>query len=108
NRTLRFNNLLDAFVAGSFMVLVVAILLLSVYEWLLLLLRKRLAILHESNPVWLPEYALAEGGKPATILSALAITLALLRHLSDEAYVNRAENDPRVRTECSCPAPTRI
>src|SRR5204863_8415623 len=41
NRTLRFNNLLDAVVAGLFMVLVVGIVVLSVTEWLLLLARKQ-------------------------------------------------------------------
>src|SRR5207253_11106678 len=57
NRVLRFNNLLDAFVAAMFLALVAAIALLSAREWILLLARRKLALLRESEPVWLPDYA---------------------------------------------------
>ena len=63
NRTLRFNNLLDAAVAGIFLALVTAIVLLSLREWFLLLARRKPAVLHETEPVWLPDYAVAEGGR---------------------------------------------
>src|SRR5206468_5135643 len=66
NRTLRFNNLLDACVAAVFLVLVVLIVAISVREWILLLARRKLAQLRESEPVWLPEFAVAEG-KPLEI-----------------------------------------
>src|SRR5688500_12875659 len=56
NRTLIFNNLLDAVVAAIFLILVVMIFLLSVREWILLAARRRLAVLHESPPIWLPDY----------------------------------------------------
>ena len=62
NRTLRFNNLLDAAVAGIFLALVTAIVLLSLREWFLLLSRRKPAVLHETEPVWLPDYAVVEGG----------------------------------------------
>src|SRR5439155_14816203 len=57
NRVLRFNNLLDAFVTAGFLGLVAAIAVLSVREWILLLARRKLALLRESEPVWLPDYA---------------------------------------------------
>src|SRR5208283_4487488 len=79
NRTLRFNNLLDAAVAGIFLTLVVAIVLLSLREWFLLLSRRKPAVLHEKEPVWLPDYAIVEGGRKfsgAAGTAALALALA--------------------------------
>ena len=46
-----FNYLLDAFVAGIFLVLVVLIVAISAREWILLFARKRVSILRESEPV---------------------------------------------------------
>ncbi len=99
NRTLRFNNLLDAAVAGTFIALVVLIVLMSVREWTLLLARKRLATLCETEPVWLPDYAVAEG-KPLAVLSLFALGLALAKELSGEAALARAQ-----RTACVCAQP---
>jgi carbon starvation protein len=96
NRVLHFNNLLDAVVAGIFLVLVVLIVLLSVREWILLIARRRLADLHESEPVWLPDYALAEA-RPIRLFNLLALALALARELSGEAGLDRAE-----QSACSC------
>ncbi len=62
NHALEFNNRLDAIVAGTFLVLVTGIILLSVREWILLLSRRKPAVLHETEPVWLPDYALKETG----------------------------------------------
>ncbi|MBI4327864.1 MAG: carbon starvation protein A [Chloroflexi bacterium] len=90
NRVLCFNQHLDAVVAGIFMVLVVLIVLLSVREWILLLARRRLAIIHETEPVWLPEYALAEG-KPLRLFGLFALAFALLKELSGEAELERAQ-----------------
>jgi carbon starvation protein len=89
NRTLWFNNVLDASVAGAFLVLVSAVLLISVREWILLLARKRLAELRETPPVWLPDYAVAEG-KPLKLLGLFALGLALAKELSGEARFERA------------------
>jgi carbon starvation protein len=89
NETLMFNQYLDAFVAGAFLVLVAMIVLLSVKEWLLLLARKRHAKLAESPPVWLPDYAVAEARGQALPLIALSVTL--LKELSGQAEVDRAE-----------------
>jgi len=89
NRTLRFNNLLDAYVAAVFLVLVVLIVAISVREWMLLLARRKLAQLRESDPVWLPEFAVAEG-KPLALFSLLALAFALAKELSGEAALERA------------------
>src|SRR5262249_22798137 len=98
NRTLRFNNLLDAAVAGVFLVLVVMVVLLSVTEWILLLSRKRLAKLCESEPVWLPAYAVAEG-RPVHLFGLIALGLALLKELSGEAHTERVRT---TLAECQC------
>jgi carbon starvation protein len=89
NRTLRFNNRLDAVVAGTFLMLVGLIVLMSVREWVLLLARKRLARLHETAPVWLPDYAVVEG-RPGRALGLLALAFGLVRELSGEAQLERA------------------
>ena len=95
NRTLCFNNLLDACVAGAFLVLVSLILLISLREWILLLARKKLARLHETSPVWLPDHAVAEG-KPFKLFSLFALGLALARELSGEAQLERAQQQARL------------
>jgi carbon starvation protein len=98
NRVLRFNNLLDACVAGFFLVMVVLITLLSGYEWILLILRKRAAALREAEPVWLPDYAVTEG-KPLRLFGLLALGLALAKELTGEAHMERARD---VTAECDC------
>ncbi len=92
NRVLHFNNLLDAVVAGVFLTLVSAIVGLSVREWVLLLARRKLARLQESEPVWLPEYAIAES-KPWRLGTLLALAFALAKELSGEAQVDRAREN---------------
>jgi carbon starvation protein len=89
NRTLIFNNILDAVVAGIFLVLVVLIVLLSLREWILLCARSRLPVLHESQPVWLPQYAVAEG-QPLNGGALLVLGFALVRELSGEAAIERS------------------
>jgi carbon starvation protein len=91
NDAQRFNNLLDAAVAGTFLTLVSVIVLLSVREWLLLLSRRRPAVLHETEPVWLPDYALKESGPNLrTAAGAAAIALGLAKELSGETQFERA------------------
>jgi carbon starvation protein len=90
NRTTHFNNRLDAVVAGLFMLMVAAIACISVREWILLLARKRAARLQETEPVWLPAYAIAEAA-PLKVFSLIALAFALLRELSGEAHFARAE-----------------
>ena len=90
NRTLRFNNQLNAVVAGTFMALVIAIVLMSVYEWLSLLAKRRNPQLSETEPVWLPAYAVAEG-RPVQWWNIFALGFLLLKELSGEAAVDRAQ-----------------
>ena len=89
NRVLHFNNILDAAVAIIFMLLVTAILVMSLLEWVLLLARRKQPALHETSPVWLPKYALSET-KPVHLTGLIALTLALAKELSGEAHVHRA------------------
>jgi len=101
NRTLRFNNQLDAFVAGAFLVLVSIVILLSVREWLLLLSRRKPAVLHESEPHWLPDYAVTEAsGKLGGVAGTAALTIALAKELSGEAHLERAQTAQA--HECKC------
>jgi carbon starvation protein len=104
NRTLRFNNVLDAVVAGVFLVLVVMIVAISVTEWALLLSRVRRVKLHETQPVWLDDYARAEG-QPLKLLGLLALGIALVKELSGEAAVQRAQ---QVATSCQCGCGTGV
>ncbi len=90
NRVNRFNDLLDAAVASIFLILVGGIVVLSVREWIRLLRRDRPAILHETEPVWLPDYAVAEG-KSAHVAGMLALSIGLAKELSGEASLERAQ-----------------
>jgi hypothetical protein len=95
---MRFNNLLDAFVAGVFLLLLSSIVLLSVREWLLLLARRKAAVLRETDPVWLPDYAIAEA-KPLPLLGLAGLALALAKELSGEAHLERAR---QAASLCQC------
>ncbi|MCX6902157.1 MAG: hypothetical protein NTW03_01495, partial [Verrucomicrobia bacterium] len=99
NRTLHFNNVLDACVAGIFLALVSLIMLISIREWVLLLARKKLAQLRETPPTWLPAYAIAEG-KPFHVLGLFALLLALARELSGEAQMERARQATVAPCDC--------
>jgi carbon starvation protein len=96
-----FNNRLDAAVTAFFLALVVGIFLISLREWILLLARRKLAVLRETQPTWLPDYAIAET-KPLRVASLLALTCALLRELSGEAKVDR------LHQQCACASPGQI
>jgi len=98
--TQRWNNLLDAVVAGAFLVLVSVVILLSLYEWSLLLSRRKPVVLHESEPVWLPDYALKESGSNlSSAAGTAALMLGLAKELSGEAQVERAK---QAEIACVC------
>ena len=99
NRTLQFNNVLDAAVAGIFLMLVTAIILLCIREWILLLTRRKPAELHETEPVWLPDYAVAEG-RPLHIAGTAALALALAKEWSGESHLERAHQ--QAQAVCTC------
>ena len=100
-RAQQFNNFLDAAVAETFLFLVAMIVTFSVCEWILLLSGHKQPVLHETKPVWLPNYALKESGpglRPVAGAAALAFTLA--RELSGESQLERARQQVVV-CECS-------
>lgn len=98
NRTLYFNNVLDAGVAGTFLAMVLAIVLISLREWGLLWSRAKPTVLHETPPIWLPEYAVVEG-KPVHLAGAAVLALTLARELSGESQFDRAKEQVGA---CAC------
>ncbi len=101
NRTLQFNNVLDAIVAGIFLTLVLAIVLLSLREWFLLLSRRKPAVLHETEPVWLPDYAVVEGGRQFSgAAGTAALALALAKEWSGESHLERAQQQAQAVCQC--------
>jgi carbon starvation protein len=99
NAAQHFNNLLDAAVAGIFLVLVSAIVVLSVREWWKLLRGEKPAQLHETDPVWLPTYAVVESPKQAPMIGVFGLSLALAKQLSGEADLER---QTAASLECKC------
>ena len=90
-RQQQFNNRLDAAVAGTFLLLVTAIIIVSVREWILLLSGRKPAVLHETAPVWLPGYAIKEAGPNLrTVAGAAMIVCGLAKELSGESHFERA------------------
>ena len=89
NRSLHFNSVLDAVVAGVFLALVAGIVFLSIREWTLLLSRRRQSRLGETPPVWLPECAVAEG-QPKGRFRFLALALALANDVPGDAQLQPA------------------
>ena len=96
-----FNLRLDAFVAISFLVLVSIIILINLREWFLLLSSRKQAVLKESEPVWLPDYAVVEGGRRmgGGVAGTATLALALAKELSGEAHLERAQQQATV---CDC------
>jgi hypothetical protein len=85
---LHFNNILDAVIAGVFLLLVTGVVLLSAREWTLLLGGRKSARSRETEPVWLPDHALADG-RSMSPGGVVAVGFALLKELSGEAHVDR-------------------
>ena len=101
NRTSQFNNLLDAAVAGIFLALIAAIVCMSLREWFLLLSRRKPAVLHETEPVWLPDYAVVEGGRRFSgAAGAAALALALAKEWSGESHLERAQQQAQAVCQC--------
>ena len=89
NRVKRFNNTVDTAVTGFFMLVVAAIVALSVREWWLLLGRRKPAVLSETEPVWLPNYAVNES-RPLHVAGIATLALSLTKEISGEAEMERA------------------
>jgi len=97
NPQLRLNWLLDAAVTGVFLLMILAIVALSVREWILLLATQRISRLTETAPIWLPDYAVAEA-RPRGLGNLLLLALLLARELSGQTAIERAQN--RFAQEC--------
>ena len=98
NETQQFNNRLDAGVAAAFLILVSVIVLISIREWFLLLSRRKPAVLHETAPVYLPDYALKESGPNLrSAAGAAALAFGLAKELSGETQFERAKENV-----CAC------
>jgi carbon starvation protein len=89
-RTIRFNNTVDAYVTGIFLTLVGAIVIFSIYEWLRLLSRAKPSTLSETEPVWLPASALAES-RPLPVMGLAVLGFTMLKEISGEAAIDRAQ-----------------
>jgi len=100
NRVSEGNNRVDAVVTGFFLGMVGLILGLSVREWWLLLIRRKEVRLHETEPVWLPEYKLATA-RPLNMAGWITLGFALARELTGEAAYERARDEAAL--VCACP-----
>jgi carbon starvation protein len=98
-----FNLRLDAFVAISFLVLVSIIILINLRDWFLLLSGGKRALLRESEPVWLPDYAVTEGGRKlgGGVAGTATLALALAKELSGEAQLDRAHQQQAAICDCA-------
>jgi carbon starvation protein len=96
-RTVRFNNTIDGIVTGTFLALVISILLLAISEWFRLLSRQKQPTLSETDPIWLPPDPISP--TPISAVGAAAIAFTLARELSGQADLDRAQ----ARAElCDC------
>lgn len=98
NRISHGNFRVDAWVTGFFLVLVATLVGLSLRGWVLLVARRRLAELRESEPVWLPAYKLAESGR-LSVFGVLALGVGLLRELTGESDFERLR---QAHAACRC------
>jgi carbon starvation protein len=100
-RTLERNNILDAFVAGVFLALISLLLAMSLREWILLLARRKVASLRETEPVWLPDYALAQA-RPIHLAGLATLAFALAKELSGEGQLERARESAHLCLDAKC------
>lgn len=97
-RTALFNNRVDGVVTLAFLVLVVTITVLSIWEWVRLLSGRKEARLRETEAVYLPPGKEAIGA-PISALGTAALALTMLKELSGEAAQARAQAEAK---ECAC------
>jgi carbon starvation protein len=91
NRTLQFNNRLDAAVAATFLGLVTIIVALSLRAWVLMWTGHKRVALRETQAVWLSPAAAAEGGQPVPWFHVFALLFGLARELTVEAELDRTQ-----------------
>ena len=64
-----------------------------------MLARRKLAMLGETPPVWLPDYAVAEA-KPLHVVGLVTLGFALAKELSGEAQLERAQKNQSSMCHC--------
>ena len=105
NRSRRLNNALDAGVTAAFLTLAALIVAGAGVHWVRLLRGRKPAALSEDPPEWLPDGALAEGGRKTGWAGIFALGLALLRNWSGQDAVDRTER--RLAASVSPEAPSQ-
>jgi carbon starvation protein len=90
NRMEHFNQLVDTVMVAVFLVLVTIIAAISFREWYMLLSRRRPTVLHENEPVMLPDYAVTES-RAVPVMGMVTLGIALAKELSGEAQIARAQ-----------------
>jgi carbon starvation protein len=96
-RRSRFNNRVDAVVTAVFLALIATMVTLSARTWWQLLRQRQPATLKETEPVWLPEYAVVEGS-PRGWWGWLALVLLAAKEVSGQAACERAQQ----QALCAC------
>jgi carbon starvation protein len=91
-----FNLRLDAGITAAFLGMVAAILGISLREWGRLLSGNRSPVSSETEPVWLNPGSVRESA-PFPSMGVIAIGLSLLREISGEGAIDRAET-----AACAC------
>jgi carbon starvation protein len=91
-----FNLRLDAGITAAFLALVAAILGISLREWGRLLSGSRPPQTSETDPVWLSPESVRESA-PFPAMGVIAIGLSLLREISGQGAIDRAET-----AACAC------
>ena len=86
-------NCVSFALAAIFLTLVVLVLLISVWEWLMILARRKSAMLRETPPVWLRQSALEAEHAPrglGWLWACLIIGVGLVKEWSGQSAVDRA------------------
>jgi carbon starvation protein len=83
-------------VTGFFIVMIAAIVIFSVREWIFLLSRRRAPQLSETTATFLPDYAVAEG-RPRGLAGLALFGFLMLREWTGHAAIDRAATEV-----CAC------
>jgi hypothetical protein len=106
NRVLRWNNLLDAWVAGAFLCLVVTVVAMSVRQWIGVLTRATSRPLREEAPHWLTVAEAAPAASGPRLMGIFAMIIPLLKGITDqgacEREAARAKGSLVATENCAC------
>ena len=99
NRQQHANAQVDAAITATFLALVATIVLISLREWWLLLRGSKPARLSETDPVWQSAID-PPSTSPAPALGVIALSLAMLKEVSGESALDRAQLTATAPHEC--------